>query len=123
MPLLVTPATVDTISTNATCTFAAAPIGGSPITCGLFMDKQPVKYYVAGTPVAPVPGVPTIPSVPCVDPSAGARILKPLNNKSVFFNKLLPVVSGDEAFILGTARPLVGPYSPGSVKIAAAPTS
>ena len=122
MPLLVTPATW-TQDQRMPPVFAAAPIGGSPITCGLFMDKQPVKYYVAGTPVAPVPGVPTIPSVPCVDPSAGARILKPLNNKSVFFAKLLPVVSGDEAFILGTARPLVGPYSPGSVKIAAAPTS
>jgi len=123
MPLLVTPATVDTISTNATCTFAPAAIGGSPLTCGLFMDKQPVKYYVAGTPVAPVPGVPTIPSVPCVDPTGGARILKPVNNKSVFFNKLLPVVSGDEAFILGTARPLIGPYAPSSVKIAVQPSS
>lgn len=123
MPLLVTPATVDTVSTNATCTFAAAPIGGSPITCGLFMDKQPVKYYIAGTPVAPVPGVPQPPATACIDPTGGARILKPVNNKSVFFAKHLPVVSGDEAFILGTARPLVGPYSPGSVKIAAAPTS
>ena len=123
MPLLVTPATVDTISTNATCTFAPAAIGGSPLTCGLFMDKQPVKYYVSGTPVAPVPGVPTLPSVPCVDPTGGARILKPLINKSVFFNKLLPVVSGDEAFILGTARPLIGPYAPSSVKIAVQPSS
>lgn len=123
MPLLVTPATIDTASTNATCLFAAAPIGGTPITAGLFMNKQIVKYYASGTPVAPVPGVPIVPSVPCVDPTGGTRILKPLNNKSVFFNKLLPVVSGDEAFILGTARPLVGPYGPSSVLIATQPQS
>lgn len=123
MPLLVTPATVDTPSTNVTCTFAAAPIGGSPITCGLFMDKQPVKYYIAGTPVAPVPGVPQPPATACIDPTGGARILKPVNNKSVYFAKHLPVVSGDEAFILGTARPLIGPYAPSSVKIAVQPSS
>ena len=66
MPLLVTPATVDTPSTNATCLFAAAPIAGTPITAGLFMDKQIVKYYAAGTPVANVPGVVQPPAPACI---------------------------------------------------------
>lgn len=116
MPALVIPGTVDTISTNATCTFAAAPLGGVPLTSGIFIDKQPAKYYVEGTVLTPVPGVPTTPIVPCIDPTAGTRIIKILINQSIYFNKLKPALQGDEAFIAGTPRPLTAPFAPSSVQ-------
>ena len=116
MPALAIPTTMDTISTNVTVTFAAAPLSGTPLKAGIFMDKTPIGYYAEGTPVTPVPGVPTIPSVPCIDPTAGARIIKTLINKSIYIQKLKPALQGDEAFIAGTPRLLKAPFAPSSVQ-------
>ena len=116
MPALAIPTTMDTVSTNVTCTFAAAPLSGTPLKAGIFMDKTPIGYYAEGTPVTPVPGVPTLPSVPCIDPTAGARIVKTLINKSIYIQKLKPALQGDEAFIAGTPRPLTAPFAPSSVQ-------
>ena len=56
MPALAIPTTMDTVSTNATCTFAAAPLSGTPVKAGIFMDKKPTPFFAEGTPVTPVPG-------------------------------------------------------------------
>tara|TARA_Y100000385_G_C12542554_1_gene404421 strand:+ start:98 stop:469 length:372 start_codon:yes stop_codon:yes gene_type:complete len=107
---------MDTVSTNATCTFAAAPLAGTPVTAGIFMDKKPTSFFAEGTPVTPVPGVPTTPIVPCIDPTGGTRIIKTLINKSIYIQKLKPALQGDEAFIAGTPRPLTAPFAPSSVQ-------
>ena len=116
MPALAIPTTMDTISTNATCTFAAAPLSGTPLKAGIFMDKTPIGYYAEGTPVTPVPGVPIATPPGCIDPTGGARIVKTLINRSIYIQKLKPALQGDEAFIAGTPRPLTAPFAPSSVQ-------
>ena len=107
---------MDTVSTNATCTFAAAPLSGTPVKAGIFMDKKPTPFFAEGTPVTPVPGVPTLPIVPCIDPTGGFRIVKTKINKSIYIQKLKPALQGDEAFIAGTPRLLTAPFAPSSVQ-------
>lgn len=116
MPALAIPTTLDTISTNVTCTFAAAPLKGTPVKAGIFMDKKPTPFFAEGTPVTPVPGVPTLLIIPCIDPTAGFRIVKTRINKSIYIQKLKPALQGDEAFIAGTPRPLTAPFAPSSVQ-------
>lgn len=116
MPALAIPTTIDTVSTNATCTFAAAPLAGTPVKAGIFMDKTPTPFFAAGTPVSPVPGVPIATPPGCIDPTGGARIIKTLINKSIYIQKLKPALQGDEAFIAGTPRPLKAPFAPSSVQ-------
>ncbi len=110
MPALVIPQTIDTISTNATCKYPAAPLGGAPLVSPtIFIGKKPATYYVEGTFVNPVVGTPLIPIIPCVIP-IGIRTIKTTVNQSIYFNKLKPALQGDEAFIAGTPRPLKGPF-------------
>ncbi len=107
---------MDTVSTNATCTFAAAPLKGTPVKAGIFMDKTPTPFFAEGTPVTPVPGVPIATPPGCIDPTGGARIIKTLINKSIYIQKLKPALQGDEAFIAGSPRPLTAPFAPSSVQ-------
>ena len=116
MPALAIPTTMDTPSTNATCTFAAAPLKGTPVKAGIFMDKTPTPFFAEGTPVTPVPGVPIATPPGCIDPTGGARIIKCLVNKSIYIQKLKPALQGDEAFIAGSPRPLKAPFAPSSVQ-------
>ena len=116
MPALAIPTTMDTVSTNATCTFAAAPLAGTPVKAGIFMDKTPTPFFAEGTPVSPVPGVPIATPPGCIDPTGGARIIKTLINKSIYIQKLKPALQGDEAFIAGSPRPLKAPFAPSSVQ-------
>ena len=116
MPALAIPTTMDTVSTNATCTFAAAPLKGTPVKAGIFMDKKPTPFFAEGTPVTPVPGKPIATPPGCIDPTGGARIIKTLINKSIYIQKLKPALQGDEAFIAGSPRPLTAPFAPSSVQ-------
>ena len=117
MSQLVIPETVDTASTEGNCLYPAAPLEGSPIVSpNIKINNQQVKFYTASTPPANVEGVkvnPVIP-LPC---QPGIRVIVPQNNTSVFFNQQLPAVIGDKAEMLGTPRPLVGPYGPSTVLI------
>ena len=116
MPALAIPTTMDTPSTNATCTFAAAPLKGKPVKAGIFMDKKPTPFFAEGTPVTPVPGAPIATPPGCIDPTGGARTIKCLVNKSIYIQKLKPALQGDEAFIAGSPRPLKAPFAPSSVQ-------
>lgn len=115
MPFLVVPETVDTVSTDSNCIYEPAPLGGAPLTSpNVQIGRQPVKYYTSETLPDPVTGVkinPLIP-VPC---QPGNRVIIPNINKTVFINKKLPAVQGDKAQLLGTDRPLTGPFGLGTV--------
>lgn len=117
MSQLVIPETVDTPSTEGNCLYPAAPLGGSPIESpNIKINNQQVKFYTAATPVADVAGVKVNPLIPAPC-QPGIRLLVPQNNTNVFFNSQLPIVLGDKAEMLGTPRPLVGPYGPSTVLI------
>lgn len=117
MSQLVIPETVDTPSTEGNCLYPAAPLEGSPIESpNIKINNQQVKFYTAATPVADVAGVKVNPLIPAPC-QPGIRLLVPQNNTNVFFNGQLPIVLGDKAEMLGTPRPLVGPYGPSTVLI------
>ncbi len=126
MPNLVGPETVDTRSTDSLCEYPAAPIGGVAIPTTVVVNKVPLKI-VAGAPV-PYTCSPTVPAplptniipLPC---QSGARIIRPLVNKTVFINGQLPAVTGDEAqlFVGGTPRPLTGPFQHPTILIGTTP--
>lgn len=116
MPALAIPTTVDTLSTNGTCRFDPAPLQGTPVKAGIFMDKTPTPFFAEGTLLSPVVGVPLLPNTPCVDPTNGARTVKTLINKSIYIQKLKPALQGDEAFIAGSPRLLKAPFAPSSVQ-------
>lgn len=114
MAFLVGPETVDTISIDGNCSYAAAPIGGAPRPTTVMVGEEVLKI-VSGAPVpyvcTDVPAVkinPIIP-LPC---QPGTRILKPNVNKTVYINGQLPAVTGDEAQLLigSTPRLLTGPF-------------
>ena len=114
MPNLVGPETVDTVSSDATCVYAAAPIGGTPIPTTVKVGGETLEI-VAGAPVpyacADVAGVKINPlsPLPC---QPGTRIIRPTVNTTVLINGQLPAVTGDEAQLVigGSPRPLTGPF-------------
>jgi len=114
MPNLVGPETVDTVSSDATCVYAAAPIGGTPIPTTVKVGGETLEI-VAGAPVPyacdDVVGVKINPlsPLPC---QPGTRIIRPAINTTVYINGQLPAVTGDEAqLVIGsTPRPLTGPF-------------
>tara|TARA_B100000963_G_C22634787_1_gene676973 strand:+ start:242 stop:607 length:366 start_codon:yes stop_codon:yes gene_type:complete len=103
-------ATVDTVSTDANCLYPAAPLGGTPtISSNVIVNGQPLQYYSSTSIPDPVTGVkinPLIP-LPC---QPGTRVVTPTVNTTVFINGKLPAVTGDQAAMLGTPRPLTGPF-------------
>ena len=114
MPNLASIETVDTPSSDGTCTYAAEPIGGTPVPTTVKVGNQPLKIIAgAPTPYAcdDVTGVKINPlsPLPC---QPGTRIVRPTVNTTVFINGQLPAVTGDEAQLVvgGTARPLTGPF-------------
>ena len=116
MPLLVIPETVDTFSTDALCRYDAKALGGSPIESpNVKIDKKNVKFYTSETAPEPVKGEPLPTNVIPLPCQPGNRVIVPSINKTVFINKKLPAVQGDKAQLLGTDRPLVGPFGSGTV--------
>jgi len=118
MPLLVTPQTVDTVSTDALCQYPAKALGGAPIVSpNIKIGRQSVQFYTSSTVPEPSPGTPlptnTIP-LPC---QPGNRVIVATINTTVFFNRQLPAVQGDRAQMVGTDRPLVGPFGDPTVQI------
>ncbi len=118
MPLLVTPQTVDTVSTDALCTYPPKALGGAPIVSpNIKIGRQSVEFYTSTTVPDPSPGTPlptNIIPLPC---QPGTRIITATINTTVFFNRQLPAVQGDQAKMAGTDRPLVGPFGNPTVVI------
>ena len=114
MPNLASTETIDTTSTDGTCIYNPAPIGGTPIPTTVKVGGETLEI-VAGAPVPyacdDVVGVKINPlsPLPC---QPGTRIIKPAVNTTVYINGQLPAVTGDEAqLVIGsTARPLTGPF-------------
>ena len=114
MPNLASVETIDTVSSDGTCIYNPAPIGGTPVPTTVMVGNEPLKI-IAGAPVPyacdDVTGVKINPlsPLPC---QPGTRTLRPLVNKSVFINGQLPAVTGDEAQLVigGSQRPLTGPF-------------
>ena len=114
MPNLASIETVDTPSSDGTCTYAAAPIGGSGVSTKVMVGNQPLKI-IAGAPTPyscdDVTGVKINPlsPLPC---QPGTRRLTPTVNTTVYINGKLPAVTGDDAQLVigGSPRPLTGPF-------------
>jgi hypothetical protein len=117
MALLVISTTVDTPSTDGNCLYPAAALGGAPVVSpNIKIGGQQAEFYTSATVPDTVEGVkvnPLIP-LPCLP---GVRVIVPTNNTTVFFNGQLPAVAGDLAQMVGTNRPLVGPYGLATVLI------
>ena len=121
MPNFVGPETVDTVSSDATCVYAAAPIGGTPIPTTVKVGGETLEI-IAGSPdpyvCDDVTGVKINPlsPLPC---QPGTRTIRPFVNTTVFINGQLPAVTGDEAQLLigGSPRPLTGPFQHPKIKI------
>ena len=114
MPNLASVETIDTVSSDGTCIYNPAPIGGTPVPTTVMVGNQPLKI-IAGAPVpyacADVTGVKINPlsPLPC---QPGTRIIRPTVNTTVLINGQLPAVTGDEAQLVigGSPRPLTGPF-------------
>ena len=116
MPLLVTPQTVDTVSTDALCQYPAKALGGAPIVSpNVKIDKKAVEFYTSSTVPDPSPGTPLPTNVIPLPCQPGTRVIVPSVNKTVFINKQLPAVQGDKAQLLGTDRPLTAPFGSSTV--------
>ena len=117
MPLLVVPETVDTASSDGTCLYPAAALGGAPVTsANISIGRQPVKFYTSSTVPESVTGqkINPLSPLPC---QPGTRVIVPNINTTVFFNRQLPAVQGDKAQLIGTDRPLTGPFGDPTVVI------
>ena len=114
MAFLAGPLTVDTVSSDGTCTYNPAPIGGTPVPTTVMVGVTPL-VIISGAPVpyacADVAGVKINPlsPLPC---QPGTRIIRPTVNTTVFINGQLPAVTGDDAQLVigGSPRPLTGPF-------------
>ena len=111
MAFLVGPDTVDTISTDVLCAYPAKELGGSPVVSpNIFINEEQVEFYTTSTLPDPTEGVPLPTNVIPLPCQPGNRVIVANVNTSVFFNGQLPAVQGDKAQLLGTDRPLVGPF-------------
>ena len=118
MPNIASSDCIDTPNTDGNCLYPAKELGGTPHTSlNVYFENEKVEYYDSTSTIDKVDGVkvnPVIP-LPC---QPGIRVVTPLVNTSVYINGKLPAVSGDEAKIVGTARPLTGPFNYTTINIA-----
>ena len=120
MPNLASKDTVDTQSSDGTCIYNAAPIGGTEVPTTVMVGNQPLKI-IAGTPFYAcddVNGVKINPlsPLPC---QPGTRRITPTVNTTVLINGKLPAVTGDQAQLVigGSPRPLTAPFQHASILI------
>ena len=121
MPNLASTETIDTTSTDGTCIYNPAPVGGSGVSTTVVVGNQPL-VIIAGAPdpyvCDDVIGVKINPlsPLPC---QPGTRRITPTVNTTVFINGKLPAVTGDQAQLLigGSPRPLTGPFQHPKIKI------
>ena len=120
MPNLASTETIDTTSSDGTCIYNAAPIGGSPVSTSVKVGNQPLKI-IAGTPFYAcddVTGVKINPlsPLPC---QPGTRRITPTVNTTVFIDGKLPAVTGDQAQLTigGSPRPLTAPFQHANILI------
>ena len=110
MPNFVGKETIDTVSTDANCVYPASPLGGAPnVSQNVIVNGEKLEYYTNTSKIDPVTGVKVNPLIP-LPCQPGIRVVTPTVNTTVLVNGQLPAVTGDQAAMLGTPRPLTGPY-------------
>ena len=117
MPNLVGEDTVDTANTDGNCIYPAKKLGGSPTASpNIKINGETLKTYDSTSTPDSVDGVKVNPLIPAPC-QPGTRVVTPTVNTTVFMNGRLPAVTGDQAALLGTARPLTGPYQHANIII------
>ena len=117
MPNLVGENTVDTANTDGNCIYEAKALGGSPTASpNIKINGETLKTYDSTSTPDSVDGVKVNPLIPAPC-QPGTRVVTPTVNTTVFMNGRLPAVTGDQAALLGTARPLTGPYQHANIII------
>ena len=109
--------TVDSPNTDGNCIYNAEPLGGQPtVSPNIQINGQPLRSYDATSRPSDVTAVKVNPLIP-VPCQPGVRIVTPTVNTTVFMNGKLPAVTGDQAAIAGTPRPLTGPFQHANILI------
>ena len=106
--------TLDTLSTNGTCTYPVEALTGTPdISEDIVVNEEPLRTYSESAVPSPVSGY----GAPgCETPVP--RTMKVVNNSKVYFNQKLPALSEGSSTILGgVERPLTGPFIGAKIKI------
>jgi len=106
--------TLDTLSTNGTCTYPVEALTGSPdISDDIVINGEPLRSYSQTSVPSPVSGFGA--------PGCGTpvpRTMNVVNNSKVYFNNKLPALSvGSSTRLAGVDRPLTGPYQHANIKI------
>ena len=118
MPNIASSDCIDTPNTDGNCIYAAKELGGTPHTSpNVYFENEQVEYYDSTSVIDTVTATKVNPAIP-LPCQPGVRVVTPLVNTSVYINGKLPAVSGDEAKIVGTARPLTGPFNYTTINIA-----
>lgn len=130
-PNLVGLETLDTVSKDELCVYAALPLGsGVAITSpNVYMGGKQLTYFIPNVPNTNPPGVPKGPIEAIVVAALGGCPLNivsvpriPISkvNTTVHVNNLLPLVRGDYNELEGTTdRPFTGPFqTTGNVYVA-----
>ena len=117
MPNIASSNCIDTANTDGNCIYPAKELGGKPHkSSNVYFEGQEVEFYDSTSKIDDVEGVKVNPLIP-LPCQPGVRVVTPLVNTSVLINGKFPAVTGDEAKIVGTARPLTGPFNYDSIQL------
>ena len=117
MPQIASSNCIDTANTDGNCIYPAKPLGGEPHkSSNVYFEGQEVEFYDSTSKIDDVEGVKVNPLIP-LPCQPGGRVITPVVNTSVLINGKFPAVTGDEAKIGGTPRPLTGPFNYDSIQL------
>ena len=117
MPQIASSNCIDTANTDGNCIYPAKPLGGEPhVSSNVIFENEEVEFYDSTSEIDDVEGVKVNPLIP-LPCQPGVRVVTPVVNTSVLINGKFPAVTGDEAKIGGTPRPLTGPFNYDSIQL------
>ena len=117
MPNIASSNCIDTANTDGNCIYPAKPLGGEPHkSSNVYFEGEEVEFYDSTSKIDDVEGVKVNPLIP-LPCQPGVRVVTPVVNTSVLINGKFPAVTGDEAKIGGTPRPLTGPFNYDSIQL------
>ena len=106
--------TLDTLSTNGTCTYPVEALTGTPdISEDIVVNEEPLRTYSESAVPSPVSGY----GAPgCETPVP--RTMNVVNNSKVYFNNKLPALSvGSSTRLAGVDRPLTSNFQHANIII------
>ena len=117
MPQIASSNCIDTANTDGNCIYPAIPFGVEPHkSSNVYFEGEEVEFYDSTSKIDDVEGVKVNPLIP-LPCQPGVRVVTPVVNTSVLINGKFPAVTGDEAKIGGTPRPLTGPFNYDSIQL------